>query len=315
MNSTNFCSNKLIRFGFIVAALVIAGTSSLSHAANKLASTAQEYQVGSMHVAQYGKQTGKGAPIILIPGLSSGAYVWDDTVKQLENDHILYVVTLAGFNGTPAIEGNMMEKAKQSLSELISNKKISKPILVGHSLGATLSIWFATEHSDLLSGVFAVDGLPVFPGTENVPQEQRHAMAQGMKARMSGLNKEQFEQNQQQYMKYAIMDEKQAAEIAKLSAKSDANAVAQYMAEDAELDVRKGLSAIQVPLALVFPFNAPDMAQYNRTEDQITSYYSALMQGTPKLQLHTVRDARHFLMLDQPKVFAEKLQSFVQSVE
>ena len=78
-------------------------------------SAAQEFQVGSLYVEKYANPKAKGAPIILIPGLASGAYVWDETVKQLRNEHELYVVTLAGFSGKPAIAGPKLPKLKASL--------------------------------------------------------------------------------------------------------------------------------------------------------------------------------------------------------
>ena len=40
----------------------------------------------------------------------------------------------------------------------------NKPVIIGHSLGGFLAIRLAEEHSDLISGAVAIDGLPVFAG-------------------------------------------------------------------------------------------------------------------------------------------------------
>ncbi|MES2047321.1 MAG: alpha/beta hydrolase, partial [Pseudomonadota bacterium] len=183
------------------------------------AKAAEQFQVGSMFVERHGEH---GPSIILIPGLSSGSWVWEDTVKQLEKNHVLYVVTLAGFNGQATMNGPKMDQAYASLLALINERKLSKPILVGHSLGATLSIWFAQQHSDKIAGVFAVEGLPVFPGTENMTLEQRPALAQGIKAQMAALTAETFAAQQLQYMRHiGVIDDKLAQKIAALSSKSD----------------------------------------------------------------------------------------------
>lgn len=328
MNSKNFCNNKLSRLSNFAAVIAIiaciasnqseAQTSPNTENETKASATATHFQVGSLYVELRGNFSAKSVPIILIPGLSSGPYVWDDTVKQLEADHALYLVTLAGFDGKPALQGQgpMIEKAKQSLLEMITSKQIVKPILVGHSLGATLSTWFAQEHSDLIRGVFAVEGLPVFPRTENVPPEQRTLMAQGMRTQMASASQETFAAQQLQYMQtMGVIDQTLAKTLASRSATSDRMAVAEYMGELLGMDIRINLAAIKVPLAIVSPYYAPDMAAHKVTEQDKAAYYGALLKGTPQLEVISINEARHFPMLDQPTIFAAKLQAFVQSLK
>jgi pimeloyl-ACP methyl ester carboxylesterase len=93
-------------------------------------------KVGTMNVQRHGDH---GSPLILIPGLACGGWVWDDTVAKLKGDHVIYVVTLAGFDGTPPVQGKLMDLASDSLAELIRTQHIEKPVLIGHSLGGTLS--------------------------------------------------------------------------------------------------------------------------------------------------------------------------------
>jgi pimeloyl-ACP methyl ester carboxylesterase len=273
----------------------------------------EQFQIGSMFVERHGDH---GKAIILIPGLGSGSWVWEDTIKQLEKNHILYVVTLAGFNGRPSMDGPKMDKAYASLLALINERKLNKPILVGHSLGATLSIWFAQQHSDKIGGVFAVEGLPVFPGTENMPLEQRPTMAQGIKAQMAALTPEAFAAQQLQYMRYiGVIDDKLAQKVAALSSKSDPAATADYMSEIMGMDIRKDMAAIKVPLVEISPYNAADFASRNISEEGKRSYYQSLMQGAPQLKVVSINGARHFPMLDQPKLFADALQNYLTSVE
>ncbi len=277
------------------------------------AKAAEQFQVGSMFVERHGEH---GPSIILIPGLSSGSWVWEDTVKQLEKNHVLYVVTLAGFNGQATMNGPKMDQAYASLLALINERKLSKPILVGHSLGATLSIWFAQQHSDKIAGVFAVEGLPVFPGTENMTLEQRPALAQGIKAQMAALTAETFAAQQLQYMRHiGVIDDKLAQKIAALSSKSDPAATAEYAGELMSMDIRKDMAAIKVPLVEVSPYNAADFASRNITEEGKRTYYQALLKGAPQLQVVSINGARHFPMLDQPELFFDTLQNYLKSVE
>lgn len=319
---------KVIQISFSTIAFVactVAATYQVAMAAptpsgnsvttTSASSKAQQFQVGSMYVEKYANVNAKGAPVILIPGLSSGGYVWDDTVKHLQKEHELYVITLAGFNGKPAIAGPKLAKAKESLLELIQTQKIQKPVLVGHSLGSALSIWFAQSHSNLISGVFGVDGLPVFPRSENMTQDQRNAMADNMRVQMASADQKTYAQQQVQYMRtIGVVDVQLADKIAALSAQSDPVATAEYMADLFRLDLRKDLPAINVPLAIVSPYYALDFAGSNLSAEAKHAYYEGLMKGTPKLRMVPIAGARHFPMYDQAQVFQEKLAEFINSL-
>jgi pimeloyl-ACP methyl ester carboxylesterase len=269
-------------------------------------------RVGTLTVQRHGE---RGSPIILVPGLASGGWVWDDLVGRLKADHVLFVVTLAGFDGTKPPEGDkpMLDQADASLLELIRTQRLDRPVLVGHSLGGTLSIRFAQRHPDQLSGVVAVDGLPVFPGTENLPPDKRAGMAERLRQQMASLTKEQFAAQQLQFMKLVgVMDEKRASELAEGTARSDQAAVARYMSEVAAFDLREQLPSIKVPVLEICPHNAADVSPFRpMTESQAADYYRSLLKGTPDVEVVTIAPSRHFVMFDQPAALADQVKQFV----
>ena len=294
---------------FFVCAICLFGSVLPSYASD----TGDNFQVGSLHVERHGRQ---GTPIVLIPGLSSGAWLWKNTVTQLEKNHSLYVVTLAGFDGQPAIEGPLLEKAKASLLKLIQQQKLDKPVLLGHCMGGTLAIWFAQQHSDLIRGVVAVDGLPVFPGTENTPAEQRPALGERFRKQMSAQSPEIFAAQQLNYMRaIGVIDEQLAQKLAMQTSKSDPAATANYAGEIVQLDLRKDMPQIQVPLLEISPYYAADFAARNISLEAKNAYYLSLLQGAPKLQVLAINNARHFAMFDQAHAFHEALNNFLKTVE
>ncbi|MDN5865630.1 MAG: alpha/beta hydrolase, partial [Gammaproteobacteria bacterium] len=62
-----------------------------------LPQAAETFTVGTLRVQRYGDQ---GRPVILIPGLASGSWAWQGSIDRLAPEHRLYVLTLAGFDGT-----------------------------------------------------------------------------------------------------------------------------------------------------------------------------------------------------------------------
>ena len=273
--------------------------------------------VDGLKVERHGNH---GRPVILIPGLAGGPWVWQETIASLEKDHVVYAVTLAGFDGTPvpADGGNLFDRADTSLLQLIRRQKIDQPVLVGHSLGGTLALRFAGEHSELISGVVAVDGLPLFPGMDRVDAEQRIAMAAGMRKQMESATPEQFKTQQLDYMqKIGVIDPALAARYAPFNARSDIKATAEYMAEDLAADGRPGLKHANVPILEISPYNAPDFSHppMIMSEAQKTAYYQSLLANAPNAKVVSISPSRHFVMLDQPAKFQQVLDDFLKTTE
>jgi len=272
--------------------------------------------VGSLKIERHGDH---GRPIVLIPGLGGGPWVWQDTVAKLKKDHVVYTLTLAGFDSTPAPAqgGNLFDLADQSLGDWLQSAHIGKPILVGHSLGATLALRFASEHPELIAGVVAVDGLPLFPGMDRISEEQRKAMATKMQEHMTSFTPEQFKAEQLTYMQQTgMIDQEQAEHYAFLNARSDIKATAQYMAEDLASDLRPGLKNATVPILEISPYKESDFSTgpVKMSEQQKADYYKSLLANAPNAKVVSISPARHFVMLDQPVKFQQVLDQFIASV-
>ena len=162
----------------------------------------------------------------------------------------------------------------------------------------------------------AVDGLPVFPGTERMTGD-RSALAQRARAQLEDQTPEQFAAYQQAYMRrFGAIDEATASRLAALSGRSDPRAAAEFAAQLLLLDLRPKLRSITVPVVEISPFHAPDFAAMGVDEDGKTNYYRMLLRGIERLEVVSVSPARHFVMFDQPEKFAAALdQALVKVVE
>lgn len=152
----------LCLFCLLLAGAGVASTGSPAPATDALPVASATFTVGTLRVQQYGN---RGRALILIPGLSSGPWAWQGTIRHFRKDHVIYAVTLAGFDGTPAPrqKTGLLDLADASLLKLIRTRHIDKPVLVGHSLGGTLAIRFAEEHVGLIAGAVRWTGCPCSP--------------------------------------------------------------------------------------------------------------------------------------------------------
>lgn len=303
-------------FALILGAAAPAMAQDAPQPANRFAASlapAERFELKGMLVERHGS----GAkPLVLIPGLASGAWVWQETVRELGSGYTIYVVTLPGFDGRPAPGATSdwapFEGARAALRGLIAERKLDKPVIVGHSLGGTLAYALAQDLGAGIGGVVALDGLPVFPGTENMPPQMRPQAARNVRARMAGSRPDAYAAEQRQYMRaQGVLDIGKADDIAPLLLRSDREAVGAYVADLLALDLRPGLPAISAPVLVVAPFYQYDAAQDALTVNDKVEHYRMLVEGIPSVEVVPIAPSRHFLMIDQPLALAGILRRYL----
>jgi pimeloyl-ACP methyl ester carboxylesterase len=295
------------------APALAADAASVAQAPNRFAATivpAERFELGATLVERHGQ---RGTPLIFLPGLASGAWTWQAAVRQFAGQHTVYVLTFPGFDGRPAREGGALAAAQQSVLELIASRQLKRPVLIGHALGGTMALALAAQHAHLVGGVVSIDGLPVMPGTEEWNPAQRGAMTGAITGQVMAPTPTMFAAQQQQYMRgTGVIDMARADELARLTARSDPQAVARFMAEAISLDLRSMLPAIKAPVLVLSPYFLLDAEQLRQTEEAKTAYYRTLMQGTPNVTVISVGPARHFAMFDQPEQVNTAIAQFLK---
>lgn len=298
--------------GATVAAPVLAQAPA-GPAASRFAAyikPAEQFESGALLVERHGT---RGRPVILIPGLASGPWVWQQTIQQFKDNYTVYVVTLPGFDGRPAPGAEPFEGARAALRDLIARRKLDKPVLVGHSLGGTLALAVAEDLGARIGGVVAIDGLPVFPGTENMPPEQRPQAAVNVRTRMAEARPEAFADQQRQYMRgQGVLDIGKADDITPLLLRSDREAVGAYVADLLALDLRPDLEKITAPVLVIAPYYEYDAMQDGMSLAAKVEHYRSLLEGAPSVEVAPIAPARHFVMIDQPLALAGQLKRFLE---
>jgi pimeloyl-ACP methyl ester carboxylesterase len=286
--------------------------------ANRYAATlvpAEHFEVGGVLVERHGAAPGLkngGRALILIPGLVSGSWAWQDTIRAFAADHPIYVLTLPGFDGRPPAGDAPFAAARAAVAELIASRHLDKPVIVGHSVGGTLAFAVAEDRPAAVGGVVSIDGLPVMPGTEAMAPADRAATAAKMGASMGQTPPDRFATQQQAYMRtIGVMDMDRADALAKLSARSDPASAGRWVQATIALDLRPALPTITAPVLVLAPYFDLDANQRGITPAMLSEYYGGLVQGTPKVQIVVIAPARHFAMFDQPQAVQDAIRTFL----
>lgn len=276
------------------------------------ATPVKSFDVGSVHVDQYGS----GSPaLVLIPGLTDSGAVWDTTVARYQATHTTYVLTLPGFGGRTPIAAPMLDTVDRDIEAFLP--QADRPVIIGHSLGGYLAIRIAQEHSNLIRGAIAIDGLPVFAGFDAMTPQMRNQLATEIAAQIKGEDPASFEAGERAQI--SMMTKPANLDTAvSFSRGADQNATATYMQELLESDLRPGLSHVTVPLLEIAPFDVTfdPMNRFHpmATSQEKQSYYASLFTGDPAVKVVMVDNSRHFIMLDQPAALFTAIDAFLASL-
>lgn len=256
---------------------------------------------------------GQGPDVIFIPGLSSSPAIWQGTVDHLNGAYRVHRIHVQGFAGAPA-EGNasgpVAAPVAEEIARYIREQGLTKPAVVGHSMGGTMGMMLAARHPDLVGKLMVVDMIPFMgamfgpPGTTAesvVPVADQVFTAQSTAPRDQYLT--------QARAAVTAMIKTEAARSGPLhdTETSDQQVSAAAFRELIVTDLRPELPKITAPTEVLYvKFNDPRMT------DAITdAIYQMSFSTLPGAKLKRIDDSAHFIMLDQPTAFYGDLDAFL----
>jgi len=304
--ATRATKNKRAQPANIVIMVLMAAISVLVFKSEARAQTADAAKPGSFAV----KVVGHGSPMILIPGLTCGGDVWKTTVEHFENHYECHVLTLAGFAGEPSIAAPMLKTIRNDIAVYIREKKLSRPIIVGHSLGGFLSLWVAATDPALVGPVVSVDGGTFFSALmdPNITDQTAKANAEATRKLMEVQAAEQFAANNKMFLASMITESKNVDLIAPTCAKSDPKAVGLAMYELMTTDFRNEVARIKTPVLLI---GSGAFIISSEMKRNVQARYEAQVAKVPNHKVLIAEKARHFIMLDDPAFLFSTMDEFL----
>jgi pimeloyl-ACP methyl ester carboxylesterase len=284
----------------------IAASLTLAYAAAPAAATTTAHPAFKVDVS------GKGAPIILIPGLASAGEVWDGTVaRYCGAKHQCHVLTLAGFAGVPAIEGPLLPAVEQQLSDYIAANKFDHPVVIGHSLGGFLGMKLAADHPDQVGQLIIVDTMPALAATQmpSMTREQMKQIAEGMRARMLAQDAEAQKASRLQTLRTMVTKQEDIDRATGWGERSDRASVVNAMTEMMSDDMRQDISRIKAPTLVLGSWIA--YKDYG-TKLMFEQVYKTQYQQLAGVKVELADNARHFIMYDDPTWMYDRIDNFLK---
>jgi N-formylmaleamate deformylase len=258
-------------------------------------------------------RVGHGRPMILIPGLLSSGDVWSGTVAHFKDRYECHVLTLAGFAGQPAIPAPFYTTVRDDVLRYIAEKKLDRPVIVGHSLGGFLAFWIAATAPDQVGPVVAVDGVPFLSGLmdPSATAEKGRAAAEPLRKLYASFTREQLAAQSRMALSGMITDPKNVEAATAWSAVSDPAATGEAVYELMSTDLRETVAAIKTPVLLI---GAAGFAKDETARRQTAVAYEAQVAKVPHHKVVLAGQARHFIMLDDPAFLFSTMDAFLKEV-
>lgn len=98
-----------------------------------------------------------GKPIIILHGLFGTSDNWQTLGKEFSKNHKVYLVDARNHGLSPHDDEMSYVAMANDLKELIELEKIEKPIVIGHSMGGKIAMYFAQLYPELLDKLIVVD--------------------------------------------------------------------------------------------------------------------------------------------------------------
>ncbi len=253
--------------------------------------------------------TGKGKPILLIPGYSCSGDVWKETVDHLKQRYECHVFTLAGYAGVPAIDTPVLKTVRDEIIRYVKTKQITKPMLIGHSLGAFMSLWISSLEPGLFGKMICVDGVPFISAMADstvtagaIKNDPRYDAAATAKSFENIPDSGYIDQNTKA-MLFQVNDTLRARQIATWGYTCDRKTLGYTLVEMSTTDLRQNIKKITQPVLVLGSLYGNEANSYRILQHQ----YRNLQNKT----IH-VANSKHFIMYDQPDWFYNEIDSFLK---
>ncbi|RVT41758.1 alpha/beta fold hydrolase [Sphingobium algorifonticola] len=239
---------------------------------------------------------GTGPDVLLIPGLASGPGVWAGTIAAVTG-YRYHLVQVRGFAGLPPDanrSGPLIAPLVTDIAAYITQAKLVRPAVVGHSMGGTLAMLLAMRPAPAIGRVMVVDMLPDGAGMVGGTTSGMGYLADQLSGYFTGTKAGR--------QLFADIVRQQPG-----AKGSDPDVIATALRELAQTDLGPRLKTLRAPLQVAYAVGS----DAQQRQAQMARYRTAYAPAKGAL-LTPIGPSGHVIMADQPARFATVLRGFLR---
>jgi pimeloyl-ACP methyl ester carboxylesterase len=278
-------------------------------------------------------ERGKGSTdVILISGFGLGASAFDGFAQRNAKRYHMLAVTLPGFEGTAAPsmppagtsygDQTWTRAAAEAVVKLIQDRKLRRPLVVGHSLNGTqVAAIVATEHPELVRGLVLLAGSSRFEPVEpsefwpaGLTVDKKVAMVdRGLAPRwFKTVTRDTWVANNFKAADYSV-DAARGAAFADRANAPPLPVLIRYLCEYHASDVAPAIAKSTVPLLLVEP-RFTEALRADPQKSYLASFFEQPWKGSLKGRIVALDGAGILVMDDRASEVDKAVAEFVKTV-
>jgi pimeloyl-ACP methyl ester carboxylesterase len=250
---------------------------------------------GIVHYEVYGR----GRPVILLHGWLGSWGLWQETMAYIGRYYRTYALDFWGFGESGKKRDSYDVQDFVSLvDQFMEQLGISQAPLVGHSMGGTVSLSVAIQYPHRARKVVVV-GSPIVGSSLNFLLKLfgRKLVAYVVYNNMWGF-KLFYHLLGPLYSKDKRWPEMMDRDLSKMTLESFLYSIASLR----KTDLRPRLTEVKIPA----------MGMYGDRDIVVhPGQWKDMLAGIPHARIERYHNAGHFIMLDDPQKFSEKLKNFL----
>jgi pimeloyl-ACP methyl ester carboxylesterase len=249
----------------------------------------------SIHYLRTG---GVKPPVVLLQGLMGSGACWTPLARALEGELDVVMPDARGHGDSSAPHhGYRYDDLASDVADLVRGLKLSRPVLLGHSMGGMTAALVASRGAGMIRGLILVD--PTFLSPER-QREVRNSDVADQHRRVLGLQKSDL------VAQARVRHPHRSPEIVELQAEArlKTRMCAFEVLTPPNPEYRELVSTIDVPSLLVIG-DDPVVTLEMATE---------LRSLNPRMRIEQVQDASHGLPFEQPERLGEVVVSFLREL-
>ena len=250
---------------------------------------------GIVHYEVYGR----GRPVILLHGWLGSWGLWQETMGYLGRYYRTYAMDFWGFGESgKKRETYAVQDFVSLVNQFMEQLGIMHAPLVGHSMGGTVSLSVAIRYPERVSKVVVV-GSPIVGSSLAIPLKLAgYRPIAFMLFNMMGT----FRFAMKVASPIICRDERFAAMMDRDLSRTTVESFLLSIASLRRTDLRPMLDQIKIPAMGIYG---------DRDVIVHPKQWQPMQKGIPQAQIERFPTAGHFLMLEEPKDFGERLKAFL----
>lgn len=119
--------------------------------------TQNDLLVNGVQLHYYRTGHGKKRPLVLVHGFSDNGLCWTQTARDLETEYDVIMPDMRGHGLSARVQPGENVDMAADLAEIIRALELKRPIICGHSMGATVTYQIGVRFPDLASALVLED--------------------------------------------------------------------------------------------------------------------------------------------------------------